>query len=270
MKHIKIFTLTILLSFTFHSKAQMSRGFASLLPGGGQALNGDYLESFLYFTASFGLMSYAKDPKLKTVGLNIYFYNMYDAWRDAGGKPSEQETIFSHYGQSFVPTNIVDPFAISFLTLAAMNRNGARERAIDDAKRDNDQEQLHRWLLTDGWKSTLTFAAVGMGEEAFFRGFLFPAFSEYLSPWGGAIVSSALFSFAHVGATREENLARFIFGMIFCWQYASNDYKLGKNIFTHAWYDQILIGPFSVANSMNGEKLSLSERPLGIQFLLPF
>ncbi|CBW25372.1 hypothetical protein BMS_0458 [Halobacteriovorax marinus SJ] len=237
----------------------------------GQSLNGNHWEGAAYFVSALGLMFAAKDPKLNTIGLNIAFYNMYDAWRDAGGKPSNKNSnIFHDYAQMFNPVNIIDPFAIGLLSAAAINRSNSRKTAFEEARKHNDHETIHRRLSTDGWKSILTFASVGMGEEALFRGFLFPAFSQAVGPWGGAITSSAIFAFAHKGANTEANIVRGALGMLFCWQYYRNKFNLNKNIFTHSWYDQILIGPFNIASQDPDEKFDWNKMPIGASFTFNF
>jgi len=258
-----ITTLSIILSL--NTSGQVANGLAGIIPGLGQVSNGHYWEALGYATTIVGLIN-QKDPKLSTVGLDIWFYSMYDAWRDAGGKPVEKDMpMIGHYAQTFNPLNIWDPIGVGFLGSAAIGRNEARERYEREAIGKGDTQYLHRWHNTDMWKSTLTFAAVGMGEEAFFRGFLFPAISNYIGVWGGAAVSSLMFGFAHVG-NREENLARSLVGMIWCWQYHRNKYVLGKNIFSHAWYDQILVGPFM----LGGENKSWRKSPIGLNMTIKF
>ncbi|EQC47509.1 CPBP family intramembrane glutamic endopeptidase [Bacteriovorax sp. Seq25_V] len=261
---MKTFILLCLFILNTSVRAQAYQGLSSIIPGLGQSMNGSHWEGASYFVSSVGLLS-MKDPKLRTLGLNIAFYSMYDAWRDAGGTPSNRESfIFYDYAQMFNPLNASDSIAVGFLSLAAYNRSTARDHAIEDAEREDDQEKLYRLLRTDAWKSIFTFAAVGMGEEALFRGFLFPSMSSTVGIWGGAIFSSALFAFAHVGATTEENIGRTIMGLAFCWQYHRNNYNLNSNIFTHAWYDQILVGPFNIADKSNSKKIGFNNMPIGL------
>lgn len=270
---MKKFLIIFSLVLNMNIHAQAINGLASVVPGMGQSLNGNHWEGAAYFLSSLGLMFIAKDPKLNTVGLNIAFYNMYDAWRDAGGKPSNKKgNIFYDYGQTFNPLNIADPFAVGLLSLAGLNRGNARKTAREDAQRDNDQEFIHRRLTTEGWKSMLTYASVGMGEEALFRGFLFPAISQGIGYWGGAVASSAIFAFAHTGANTKQNLVRGGLGMLFCWQYYRNKFNLKHNIFTHAWYDQILIGPFNVAGQRQDEeqKFNWNDMPIGASFTFSY
>lgn len=155
------------------------------------------------------------------------------------------------------------------LNTVGLNRDSARSKAFEKAGEENDQEMIHRRLSTEGWKSILTFAAVGLGEEAFFRGFLFPAFSQPIGVWSGAFASSTIFAFAHTGAYTQQNIVRTALGLLFCWQYHRNKYVLNNNIFTHAWYDQILIGPFNIAQNDN-QSFSWNKMPIGATFTFQF
>ena len=83
-----------------------------------------------------------------------------------------------------------------------------------------------------------------MGEEALFRGFLFPALSTtFNSKVVGAITSSLLFSLFHItnGASdMEHNFAqRFAMGCIFSFEADRNKYDLRHQIFAHSWIDVI-------------------------------
>jgi membrane protease YdiL (CAAX protease family) len=119
----------------------------------------------------------------------------------------------------------------------------------------------------------LLFSFVGFGEESLFRGFLYPSLSSWLTPWGGAIVSSALFSVAHVGATSEANTFRFVLGLIFCWQYSHNNYDLGGNIFAHSWYDQLLVSSLDVdpfKRSSDSSAFDFKNEPIGLKISYSF
>jgi membrane protease YdiL (CAAX protease family) len=90
----------------------------------------------------------------------------------------------------------------------------------------------------------LMYSFVGLGEEALFRGFVFPAFTDIFfdSVWIGAVTSSAFFSWAHVVGGRQNLGAspltqRFLMGLLFAWQTHRNQYDLRKSIFAHTWFD---------------------------------
>lgn len=242
-------------------------GLASVIPGLGQALRGQYMEGLGWFASSLSLMS-TGDFKLQMIGQNIWFYNIYDAWRDAGGSPSINAPVFVDYAQNFNPVHLTDPFALGFIGGAALNRSSVR-RELQDKNDDFTREVIN----TEGWKSIGMFTFVGLGEEALFRGFLFPSFSSWLGDWGGALVSSTIFGFVHEG-NRTENWFRTLSGMIFCWQLHVNQYKLGGNIFTHSWYDQVLVGPFVwqpevLSGSKNFDFQTFRRRPVGLSVNIP-
>jgi len=251
-------TMMLMLSDT-HTPALY--GTASIVPGLGQTLNGHYLEGVSWFVTSLVLIS-SKDVVIRNTGQDIWFYNIYDAWKDAGGKPSNDHFVGYEYAQNFNPANIADPFSIGYLGAAAASRSKAKNNKDNkNAKEDLDK------VSTVGSIAMFTF--VGLGEESLFRGFLYPSLSSWLGNSGGAVVSSAAFSFAHVGASSGGNAARFIMGMFFCWQYTRNNYQLGANVFAHSWYDQILIGNMSIRDPQN-KKPKLRDPPLGIQFQISF
>lgn len=261
IKKLKFFLIIFCISFNAAAATPAIFGTASLIPGLGQAFNGQILEGAGWFVTTLGLMS-SKDIVLRNIGQDIWFYNMYDAWKDAGGKPSNDHFVGYEYIQNFNPVNLVDPFSIGFLGAAAANRSKAKSNS-DNNNATNDLKNVS----TVGSIAMFTF--VGLGEESLFRGFLYPAFSSWLGNWGGAIASSTAFSFAHVGASSGGNVARFLMGMLFCWQYTRNNYQLGANVFAHSWYDQILIGNMSIGNPENPKLLS-KDSPYGMQFRISF
>jgi membrane protease YdiL (CAAX protease family) len=99
--------------------------------------------------------------------------------------------------------------------------------------------------------SPLTAFPIGIGEEAFFRGFLQSQFSEWLTPWGGVILSSIAFGAAHIpNAWSFEPEFRngyysvvvpwiTLFGVYDGWLTLKN-HSLKESVAIHAWYDFIL------------------------------
>jgi hypothetical protein len=227
-------------------------GTASIVPGLGQAFNGNIFEGVAWFGTTLSLVG-NRHSLNRNIGYDIWFYNMYDAWKDAGGKPSKDHWVGYEYAQNFNPYHLIDPFSVGMIGIAGASRKSTGLNS--SAKNLNTTESI------------LMFSFVGLGEEALFRGFLFPAISSWLSPWGGAIVSSTLFSFAHIGSSSGANAIRFVFGMIFCWQYTYNNYELGGNVFAHSWYDQVLGGKMNTAQSV---KEYWKDPPMSIRINIPF
>lgn len=197
-------------------------GAMSILPGLGQAVNGNVAEGALWFAATAGAA--AVRPY---IAFNIWQYNLYDAYRDA--KPEngryKDNTWYENYLGGLNPFNVLDPIGGPFTLLY-----GAIPGYV-----------LHHGNNYMLLKPVGT-AFIGAGEEALFRGFLFPAFSDLFgSKWIGGFVSSALFGAAHFQYNWGGRAVVAGFGGVACLQLDLNDYDLRKNIFMHTWVDFFLL-----------------------------
>ena len=199
-------------------------GGLSIIPGLGQVANGDSLEGLGWFVSTISLFA-VKNPVANHFGMNLWFYNMYDAYRDAGAPGASKNTLLQNYAANFNPLNIIDPIGAPIVGVAALS-NGSTK-----SLKGTPKSILPRFAY---------YTTVGLGEEALFRGFLFPASSGWFSSkWIGALFSSALFSAAH-GQGGSAFVSRFAMGMLFCWQVNNHNYDLRKNIFAHTWFDFLL------------------------------
>jgi membrane protease YdiL (CAAX protease family) len=205
-------------------------GALSIIPGLGQTANGNALEGLGWFFSSAGLF-FSGNRYASQVGFDLWMYNMYDAYRDAGAKDTSKQNVFQNWIAPFNPLNLIDPIAPPVLTLYAFAKNTK-----------NSVQGPHNKIFTLPF-----FTAVGAGEEGLFRGFLYPGFSHVFgSKLIGATVSSIAFSAFHlINQTSYDSspnvlLGRFIMGMVLCLQTSINKYDLRKSIFTHAWIDTIV------------------------------
>lgn len=223
----KIFTLLILFIqlSTAHAKpAPAVAGIASIIPGLGQTLNGNAFEGIAY--AGVSALYFHPNGYLSNIGFNIWLYNQYDAYRDAGAKNTAQHSIYENYLANINPLNLIDLIAAPTVAFAA--GYGAYSGGYPSFQR---------------WEIPVSYGFVGLGEEAAFRGFYYHGFSRLFgSTIVGAILSSAGFAYAHAigGPQNLQPMAlaqRFGFGLLMCWQITRNNYDLRKNIFTHSWYD---------------------------------
>lgn len=225
--HKAVVLFLLLLTSPLHSLAKPDPGVSgilSIVPGLGQVANGDFLEGLGYFTTVVGLMAVNKNKHHFTQGMaqDIWMYNMYDAYRDAGARDTSKENAFQNYIGNFNPLNIIDPIGAPIVAIAAASQGTADRQP--DTPRALPGRILH-------------YTFVGFGEEALFRGFLFPGFSHLLnSKVAGAVISSAIFSAVH-GEFGSAFSARFLIGLAFCGQAHLNKYDLRKNIFAHTWFD---------------------------------
>lgn len=196
-------------------------GMLSIVPGLGQVANGNTLEGLGYFSATLGLMA-ANTGIARNAGSNLWMYNMYDAYRDAGPKRKTNYSLFENYIANFNPMNAIDPIGASFLGVGIAS--GGKSKLQRDVPRSKAGRALY-------------YTFTGTGEEALFRGFLYPGFSDLTrSTIAGALISSVIFSAAH----RQGGgpfVVRSIMGMLFCWQVQRNQYDLRKSIFAHSWFD---------------------------------
>lgn len=201
-------------------------GVLSIVPGLGQVTEGHTLEGIAWATSSIGLYL-MPSPMLSQIGWDLWFYNMYDAYRDAAPDDHRyaNQTFLSNYIAFYNPLSLIDPIGAPVVAYAAIGgyQNG--------------------YPALQSPTAVFTYSFVGLGEEGLFRGFLFPAFSSVTSSkFFGATISSALFSLAHAtGGAQNLQLYpltyRFVFGMIFCWQMNINHYDLRDGAFAHSWYD---------------------------------
>jgi membrane protease YdiL (CAAX protease family) len=89
---------------------------------------------------------------------------------------------------------------------------------------------------------------VGIGEEAFFRGYLQPVFSEMTNPTGGLILSSLAFGAMHIpnawDMEKQDRRAYYKFGIPFITAFgayfgwvAQKNQSLKEGVALHTWYD---------------------------------
>ena len=122
-------------------------------------------------------------------------------------------------------------------------------------------------LATVNLGKPLLALPVGIGEEAFFRGFLQSWFSEGLSPWGGIALSSLLFGAAHIGNARDFSSAErrqyyrlsipliTSIGAYFGWLTYKN-HSLKESTALHTLYDFVLFGLEALASEASISKNS--------------
>ena len=117
--------------------------------------------------------------------------------------------------------------------------------------------------------------SIGIGEEAFFRGFAQPVFSEFLTPPGGIAASSLLFGAAHIPNAylfKNANFQRGYFalslpfltslGAYLGWVSFKNK-SIQETVALHTWYDFVM---FSMAIFSS----SIAAGSPNFSFTIPF
>lgn len=91
----------------------------------------------------------------------------------------------------------------------------------------------------DGISSTYASYVAGTGEEAFFRGWMYPVLYENTN---SILISNAIQGVAFGYSHGSEPYFQLAFGFYSGWLSARNNFDLGESIFIHAWWDFFVIG----------------------------
>jgi membrane protease YdiL (CAAX protease family) len=257
---------------------------SSLVPGLGNSYLGDNRTAGAIFGSAAGFItagSLSENETFQisnlTMASNTWFYGMYAAYRDARAYNNDYGYSYSMPNDSFADLSFAS-FQWSVIskpevwggllgTLAAAVGVGY----LMGGGADEDEDPS---LSSTGRNYPLNAFSVGIGEEAFFRGVLMPAFTEMWGPRGGLIASSLVFGAAHIPNgfdmdTRTRN-RYYMFGIPFItaiggymgWMAQKNN-SLKESVAYHSWYDFILfLGAYSATSSITNQKptfaLSLS------------
>jgi hypothetical protein len=172
--------------------------------------------------------------------LSTMMYSVYSSYRDAGGagEGRKSETINQ---LAFAPFNpdilkkpeVFIPIGIFAAMFGLTSKGGTPILVPSSVKRDGS---LYVQSFVDG-------ISPGIGEEAFFRGYLNHSLSTSYGPITGIGTSSLLFMLAHEGNAdaRDGRPARFLAGLYFGWVHYRNGYDIRPSVALHFW-NNFLIG----------------------------
>lgn len=242
---------------------------SALIPGLGQAFQGDYgvaAAHFGVFAASLGTAYHYqnkpdfieddvryKDPDRETINqttlrrdfalrlaTDTALYSSYGAYRDARERnnagyrtPAPKESLGDLAVSPFRWEYLSRPTTFIPIGLQALAAFGSKSgygiyRAPDVSKRD-----LQVYNVTAN-------EFTGVGEEAFFRGFLN---NELSNRWGngwGLTGSSVLFGLAHTGQGDTANaLEAGLAGAYLGWVHQRNGFEVGEGVAIHYWINVI-------------------------------
>ena len=252
--------------------AQLSPTLAGLasaiIPGLGQASNGDYgtaAAHFGVFAASLSTaVHYERKPDFLTDGEryddanNREFINQTTLREDFALRLATDTALYSGFGayrdarerdarvyrtpapKESLSDLAVAPFSWEFLSRpttfvplalqawAASRSNYGIYRADDVSQRD-----LHVYNVTAN-----EFTAVG--EEGFFRGFLNNELSDRWGDGWGLTWSSLLFGIAHTGQGQTANaFEATLAGAYLGWMQQRNGFQIGEGVALHYWFNVI-------------------------------
>ncbi|MEM7181959.1 MAG: CPBP family intramembrane glutamic endopeptidase [Spirochaetota bacterium] len=171
--------------------------------------------------------------------LSTMMYSVYSSYRDAGGlgEAKKQETItdlaYSPFDiEVLKKQDVWVPISLFALLFGANYRTGNPVLVPSSLKRDGS-------LYLD---SFVTGISPGIGEEAFFRGYVNYGLTRAFGSVAGIGSSSLLFMLAHEGNTDAVagRGSRFLAGVYLGWLHYKNKYDIRPGIAVHFWYNFLL------------------------------
>lgn len=234
-------------------------GFLNVVPGLGHTLDGKPLVGLGYLSALVALIVGANNTQgpakvlLGGATPSLYCYQIYAAYRD--GEPGNRMI-----GNS----NVLEDYIAAFNPMNALDFKVAAFDAIGAAQGIWSPQPNGTYNLTN----LLYYGIAVQQEEALYRGFLYPVFTDLLggSKLAAAMVTSLLDSAQHA-LYLSNALDPFIFSMrtalflYLTWMYEQNQYQLTKNIFAHAWFDYLVRPPLvtDAQATSGGQPLNLNQ-----------
>ena len=243
-----------------------------LVPGLGQVVNGAYVSGPLQYIAYGGLINrattYEEKPDFifanrrevkasmewrinettleadvaRTLAFDLQLFSAYDAYRIARNRPEHMagyrtpapsENLFDLLIAPYRPSNIFRLSSLIPILLAASAASGTPGR---DEPVYRYEGNLTRKRLRE--RQYLQFTGVGLGEEAFFRGYLNTSLSDTWGETWGLIASSTLFGIAHTGEQGSANPGPAgVAGLYLGYLHQKNNYTLGQVVAIHTWWD---------------------------------
>ena len=274
-----------------HAADPLLAGIASaIVPGTGQAANGDYGVAAAHFSvfavSVYGAVRY-KDrsdwldaDQRYDAGNNREFinkttlrydyaarlatdtelYSGYGAYRDARARdnagyrtPAPRETLGDLARAPFSFDYLSRPTTFIPLAIEAAvlyRYNNSKDAYAIYRARDVSERDLHVFNLTAN-------EMTAVGEEAFFRGFLNNEFSNRYGDGWGVVASSAIFGLAHTGQGQTANaLQATAVGFYFGWLHQKNGFQVGEGAALHYWFN-VLAGISAIHNGGSAELLHI-------------
>jgi len=248
--------------------------FSLVVPGLGQAMNGDVPEAGAHwmtfnvllkqYTDLTGREDYLTgdrriDPAKPIIYTNkttfyadvygqalnfISFYSAYGAYRDARNQmqnagyntPAPPDSLSDILLAPFNPAYLFRPSTLLVLAvpLYYLTQPPGQQEYLYMPDNTITREEMKRGFAAE-------FIMTAAGEEAFYRGTLNNSFSSAWGPGWGLAASSLAFGLAHQGAPGQANIASAtLAGMYLGYLQQENDYHIGQSVAIHFWWDFLI------------------------------
>ncbi len=286
--------------YPWRKRPGTAAGLSLLCPGCGQIYRGNTSEGVAQLGASLALLGAsvallsgeelnldgsATSRKVPIgivtaiAGQNLWFYSIFDAYRDARiargeegySHPITRESLADLAAAPFKPSVLKSPWVWAGVPLAlgggilasylVARDEIADARSIGEVDRVNflgyRMSRPLGFAAGVGYFATL-FTPVGVGEEALFRGLIQTELEERFGTWGGLAVSSAIFGAVHfanffndpgAGAIAVPVIS--VLGSSLGLAYIRTGHKLSTSVAMHFWYDTLLSAAAFAADPEN-------------------
>lgn len=263
-------------------------GVASLvIPGAGQAANGDYDTAAAHFSifavSVYGALHYQKqsdylDDKKRydeanerefinrttlkfdyaaRLATDTALYSSFGAYRDARSRdnsgyrtPLPRESLNDLAVAPFSFKYLSRPTTFIPLLLQAAAVLGGKSSYGIYRHADVSQGDLHTFNFVSN-------EMTAVGEEAMFRGFLNNEFSNRYGDTNGLMTSSAIFGLAHTGQGQTANaLQAAAAGLYLGWVQQRNGFEIGEGVALHYWIN-VLAGISAIRNGGSAPLLNV-------------
>ncbi len=159
------------------------------------------------------------------------------------------EYLFLQDNEDTLPKLALAPFDFKFMsrwtTLVPLGLVAALISAGVSSENNTYTMSSSDWAFTSG----VSYHA-GVGEEAFFRGFLYPYFYEkFDNQLIASGASSLVFAAGHVSPNNSIPWVQFAFGTYMDYLTTQNKWSIQESIFIHFWWDIIAISGAFIIDS---------------------
>ena len=212
--------------------------------------------------------------ELLLLGQNLWFYSIFDAYRDArvlrgdvgykhsitheslgklASAPFDPSVLKSPWVWAGVPAALALGLGMSYLASPDSFTSTPMHPSIFDVNSVNVLG--HKFGRASGYAAgnlyfAGLFSGVGVGEESLFRGLIQTELEERLGTWGGLAAGSAIFGAVHFfnyaapGADPKQALIAVptiaVLGSTLGLAYIKTGHKLSTGVAMHFWYDFLL------------------------------
>lgn len=263
-------------------------GVASLvIPGAGQAANGDYDTAAAHFgifaVSVYGALRYQKQSDyldenkrydeanerefinrttlkfdyVARLATDTALYSSFGAYRDARTRDnSGYRTPLPHESLNDLA---VAPFSFKYLSRPTTFIPLALQAAAVFSSKNGYGIYRHA-DVSQGDLHTFNLVAnemTAVGEEAMFRGFLNNEFSNRYGDTNGLMTSSAIFGLAHTGQGQTANaLQAAAAGLYLGWVQQRNGFEIGEGVALHYWIN-VLAGVSAIRHGGSAPLLNV-------------